>query len=99
MNFNIQVRRAAELDLAEAEIWYENQRPGLGAEFLSEISRIFTVLGQTPLLYPVLHRDVRRAIVPRFPYLLWYRVMNQNVTVLACTHVRQDPEKVIKRLR
>jgi hypothetical protein len=42
---------------------------------------------------------VRRAIVPRFPYLLWYRVMNQNVTVLACTHVRQDPEKVIKRLR
>jgi hypothetical protein len=57
LNFNIQVRRAAELDLAEAEIWYENQRPGLGAEFLSEISRIFTVLGQTPLLYPVLHRE------------------------------------------
>lgn len=99
MNFNIQVRRAAELDIAEAEIWYENQRLGLGSEFLSEISRIFVVLGQTPLMHPVLHRDVRRAILRRFPYLLWYRVVNNDVTVLACTHVRKNPEKVTRRLR
>jgi hypothetical protein len=42
---------------------------------------------------------VRRAVVHRFPYSLWYRVVNETVTVVACTHVRKDPEKVIKRLR
>jgi plasmid stabilization system protein ParE len=99
LNFDIQVRRAAELDIAEAHVWYEKQRQGLGAEFHFEVSRVFLLLEQTPLIYPVLYRDVRRALVHRFPYLLWYRVVDESVTVLACTHVRKDPEKVTRRLR
>lgn len=99
MSFNVQVRRAAELDIAEAQVWYESQRPGLGLEFHTEISQVFTVLSQTPLMYPVLYRDVRRVLVHRFPFLLWYRVIGENVVVLACTHARQDPEKVMTRLR
>ena len=99
MNFNVQVRHAAELDVAEAQVWYEMQRAGLGAESHSEISEVFTVLSAHPLIYPGLYRDVRRAIVHRFPYLIWYRVLGEEVTVLACTHARQNPSKVISRLR
>ncbi len=98
MKFDIQVRRSAELDIAEAQVWYESQRSGLGAEFHSEISQILTVLGETPLIYPALHRDVRRALVHRFPYLLWYRVAGLRVTVVACTHARQRPEALSSRL-
>lgn len=99
MTFKVQVRRAAELDVAEAQVWYETQRSGLGAEFHSEISQIFTILTETPLIYPILHRDVRRALVHRFPYLVWYRVVGDEVTVLACTHARQSPKKVVPRFR
>ena len=99
MSFKVHVRRAAELDVAEAQVWYETQRAGLGADFHSEISKVFTVLTETPLIYPVLYRDVRRAIVQRFPYLIWYRVPGEAVTVLACTHARQNPSKVISRFR
>jgi Plasmid stabilisation system protein. len=99
LTFKVQIRRAAEVDVAEAQGWYETQRSGLGAEFHSEISQIFTVLTETPLIYPILYRDVRRVLVHRFPYLVWYRVVAQDVTVLACTHARQNPEKVISRLR
>jgi plasmid stabilization system protein ParE len=99
LNFKVQVRRAAELDIAEAQGWYETQRSGLGTEFNSEISQIFTVLTETPLIYPVLYRDVRRVLVRRFPYLVWFRVVAEEVTVLACTHARQNPETVISRLR
>jgi plasmid stabilization system protein ParE len=94
LNFDVQVRRAAELDIAEAQVWYERQRSGLGADFYSEISRIFTILRETPLIYPIMYHDVRRALVHRFPYLLWYRVVDTNVTVLACTHARQSPGRV-----
>lgn len=44
MSFKVQVRRAAELDVAEAQVWYETQRAGLGADFHSEISKVFTIL-------------------------------------------------------
>ena len=74
MSYEIRVRRAAELDIAEAQVWYESQQSGLGAEFRTEISLVFDRLAETPLIYQKVHGDVRRAIVRRFPYLIWYRV-------------------------
>jgi plasmid stabilization system protein ParE len=98
LSFEVQVRRAAELDVAEAQLWYETQQSGLGAEFHSEVSRVIDRLAETPLIYQAIHRDVRRALVRRFPYLVWYRVLGEVVTVLACTHGSQDPGKIKSRL-
>lgn len=78
MSFRVHVRRAAELEAAAAQIWYETQRSGLGAEFHSELSHILTHLAETPLIYPIVYRDVRRAVVRRFPYLVWYRVFGER---------------------
>lgn len=92
MSYEVQIRRAAELDIAEAQLWYEAQRSGLGAEFHSQVSQVIERLAETPLIYQVLYRDTRRALVRRFPYLIWYRVLGELVTVVACTHAKQDPE-------
>jgi len=97
LSFVVQVRRAAELDVAEAQTWYEAQRAGLGREFYSEVSQIIDRLAQTPLLYAVVYQDVRRAVVRRFPYFIWFRVVNQTVAVLACSHWRQESDKTISR--
>lgn len=97
MSFIVQVRRAAELDVAEAQIWYETQRAGLGAEFHSEVSQVIARLEETPLIYRVVHGNVRRAVVRRFPYLIWFRVLGELVIVLACTHAKQDPGKAVSR--
>ena len=99
MNYEVQVRRAAELDIAEAQVWYETQQTGLGAEFRSEVSQVIDRLAATPLIYQIAHRDIRRAIVRRFPYLIWYRVAAETVTVLACTYAGRDPEHVKALLR
>ena len=99
MSYEVQVRRAAELDLAEAQVWYETQQTGLGAEFRSEVSQVVDRLAATPLIYQIMHRDIRRAIVRRFPYLIWYRVAAETVIVLACTYAGRDPERVKARLR
>lgn len=98
MSHEVQVRRAAELDIAKAQVWYETQQTGLGAEFRSEISQVIDRLAATPLIYQIVHRDIRRAIVRRFPYLVWYRVAAEMVIVLACTYAGRDPERVKARL-
>ena len=85
--------------MAEAKVWYETQRPGLGTELQAEISHIFSILEETPFIYPVVYRDIRRAIVHRFPYLIWYRIIDGQVIVLACSHARQNPEQSRSRLR
>jgi toxin ParE1/3/4 len=97
LSFIVQVRRAAELDVAEAQLWYESQRSGLGGEFYSEVSQLIDRLAETPFIYQIVHRDIRRAVVHRFPYLIWYRVIGEVVTVLACTHAKQDPKNTNAR--
>ena len=99
MNFTVDVRKAAELDVAKAQLWYEEQRTGLAAEFHAEFSATQNRLVDTPYIYPVVYRDVRRAVLHRFPYLVWYRVQDSRVTVLACTHGKTDPRKIPSRLR
>ena len=94
----MQVRRAAEIDLAAAQKWYETQRRGLGAEFHQAVSQVFARLTNNPLIYPAIYRDVRRAVVHRFPYLIWYSVLGEDLTVLACTHSRLRPNKALSRL-
>lgn len=99
MSYEIQIRRAAELDIAEAQVWYETQQTGLGVKFLSEISRVIDRIVDTPHIYQIVHRDIRRAIVRRFPYLVWYRVSHDMVVVVACTYAGRDPERVKARLQ
>lgn len=99
MSFTVQVRRAAELEIAEAQLWYEAKDKSLGAEFLSQVSQTMNRILKMPLLYPIVHRDVRRALVRRFPYLVWYRVSAETVVILACSYAGRDPNRLTARLR
>lgn len=99
MTFTVRVRHAAEHDVAEAQDWYEEQLTGLGSAFHGEFSALVDRLTGTPLVYPVVYRDVRRAVLHRFPFLVWFHVAGSVVTILACTHGKADPRRVPARLR
>src|ERR1017187_1836316 len=45
----------AELDIAEAYIWYEGRRAGLGEEFLSSVDACMESIRRQPGMYPVVH--------------------------------------------
>jgi hypothetical protein len=53
---------------------------------------------KNPHQYPVLHRQMRRALVARFPYEILYEVENEEVIIYAIYHCARDPE-VWKRRR
>jgi plasmid stabilization system protein ParE len=46
-----------------------------------------------PELFPVVHRQTRRALLRRFPYGLYYRIVNDQIVVVACMHGRRDPRQ------
>ena len=62
------VRPDAEADIAAAYDWYEEQRHGLGREFLEEVSAVIETVRTEPLRFPAIYRNLRRAPVHRFPY-------------------------------
>ncbi len=85
------LQSGAEGDLADALLWYEDQAAGLGVEFFRAVEARFAAIQRNPELYPVVYRGVRRALVRRFPYSIYYRVESGSITVLACLHSRSHP--------
>jgi toxin ParE1/3/4 len=82
----------AEADVEEAFEWYEAQRPGLGAAFRRALDVAVAAVENQPEGYAVIHRTTRRVLLPRFPYGLYYRVLQQNVVVVACIHGKRHPK-------
>lgn len=99
MTYRVYIRAAAENDVTEAQTWYEEQQPGLATQFNTEFTATLDRLADNPLMYPARYRRVRRAILHRFPFLVWYRIQRFDVVVLACTHGKADPGKLPSRLR
>jgi hypothetical protein len=60
-----------------AYLWYEEQRPGLGEDFLEAIDVAIASVLAFPEAYPIIHRDARRVLLERFPYGLYYRIAGQ----------------------
>ena len=87
------LRPAAEAEVEEIYDWYENQRPGLGEEFLSEFEAAVERVGENPFQFPRIHRDIRRALLKRFPYALFFRMICDEAAVIACYHGRRDPRR------
>jgi plasmid stabilization system protein ParE len=50
MSWRVEFRPEVEKDVAEAAAWYEARQPGLGAEFVEEIARVWDALAENPLL-------------------------------------------------
>src|SRR5688572_28198466 len=66
MTRSVRVRPEAERDVETAFAWYEEQRPGLGREFLHELDVVYKRIANFPFLYAELYRGSRRARMRRF---------------------------------
>lgn len=88
----------AEIEVAAAFHAYEQEREGLGAGFLDELHRIESHLSLNPALYQRVEGDVRRAVLRRFPYGLFYVVDGAQVSVLACWHLHRQPPSLAELL-
>lgn len=93
MSHRFLIRPEAEADLAEAKRWYEQRREGLGADFLLCVEEALQRMGRHPELYPVVYKDVRRAVIRRFPYGIFYRLMGEEIVVIGVLHGRRDPSR------
>ena len=87
-----------EQDIGEAYDWYERRRPGLGEDFLSCVDACIQSLVRTPDLYAKVHQEYRRAIVRRFPYVVFFEHDGRAVTVFGVLHTSRNPDKWRERL-
>jgi plasmid stabilization system protein ParE len=89
---------AARQDIADGFAWYEQQSLGLGLEFVRCVEATVVSIQRHPEMYPAVLASYRRALVRRFPYVIFYEVEPERIVVYAVFHCSQDPQKWKARL-
>ena len=81
----------AEADVGEAHVWYLARGLDLGEEFLRSLDACIQDVSAFPEASLVVHRNIRRALLRRFPYCVFYVVEPTRVVVVGVFHARRDP--------
>jgi plasmid stabilization system protein ParE len=92
---SVRVRYSSEAfaDVAEAFSWYQARRAGLGWEFVDALDVALGVLQGMPEAGPEVHRGLRRALLHRFPYALYYRLDASGIWVRGVLHMHRHPRR------
>jgi len=90
VSYELVVRSCAKADIRRAAKWYEKQREGLGADFVSEVDNAIRRIEANPEQFQVIYQDIRHAITRRFPYGVFYRIRKTRIVISAVIHLERS---------
>ena len=93
------VPTGADADLQEIFNRFEDYRPGFGAKFMTVLDAYLARIVVFPEIAPIYFENVRRQVMQRFPYGIFYEPHPTRILVTAILDLRQDEEQILRRLR
>ena len=91
MPYSIRYKQAASAEVEAAISRYAQPEINQASAFVKDLERTEAHLRALPALYQKIEGEIRRAVLRRFPYPLFYVIEREEVIVLACMHQHQKP--------
>ena len=93
-NFKIVIYLKAQKELEESYKWYEKQKSGLGLKFINQVDDDLKSIANNPKLYSVKKRNYREFIMKIYPYLIVYKIKenNKEVIIISIFHTKRNPK-------
>lgn len=89
----VEYHPAVELELREIQLYYDERLPGLGARFIDEFERQVLLLATTPERWMAVTGDIRRCLMRRFPYIIYFRCVSPDrLRITVVKHQRRHPD-------
>ncbi len=71
--------------------WYESKREGFGEVLLTTVRDLLRDIANNPRMHGVVYREVRKAVLRQFPYVIMYRLETTEIVVISVFHTSRDP--------
>lgn len=97
MIYSISIAEAAENDIREAFLWYEDQKKNLGNRFENYVNKAIDGIQNNPLKTQIRYGNTRVFILNKFPYGIHFQVTKNHILIVALFHTSQNPEKWTER--
>ena len=97
MSFSVVFRRIAKREFDDAISWYEDRRERLGRDFSVAAEQLLGRIALSPNQFARVRGNVRRAVLRRFPYSIYFVVEDDRLLVLAIFHARRASKQLEER--
>lgn len=97
MTYPILITPEAERDIADAIDWYDAISPELTISFMFELTAALGTISEHPESYSSISLGLRRALLRRFPYGVFYRQVPAAIQVIAVFATARDPRRLLTR--
>ncbi len=91
-SFSIELSDEAEVDFEKSYEFYYEDSPKVADTFFKRINLGFKSINQNPESFPIVHKDVRKYVVKKFPFVIYYRIVDAKIQVIAIFHTSRNPE-------
>ena len=99
MSLPVELLSGADADLQEIFNRFEDYREGFGVEFMTVIDAYLARIAVFPEIAPIYFKNIRRQVMQRFPYGIFYEPQPTRILVTAILDLRQDNAQILRRLR
>ena len=87
----LKISQLAFLEIEDAKEYYNLQKPTLGDTFKNDVKRSIESIKEFPNLYPNVTNDLKRTLLHRFPYSIFYAVTDNTILILSVAHQHRKP--------
>lgn len=90
--FSIEVSGDAEIDFDKSYEYYYEDSSEVADTFFKRINISLEFVRQNPYSFPIVHKDVRKYTVKKFPFVIYYNIVDSVIRVIAVFHTSRNPE-------
>lgn len=80
-------------EFVAAGLYYNQQLSRLGDSFVDEVEAGIAKILSNPTTWRVIEDDVRRYLVHRFPYGIYYTIENEIIVIWAVRNLHRDEDE------
>jgi plasmid stabilization system protein ParE len=94
----LRLLRSAIEDLADGRSFYDLQQPGVGDWFFDSLFSDIEALASQAGVHSF-HFKFHRLLASRFPYAIYYKILDGEAVVFRVLDCRRDPRKIAADLK
>ncbi len=93
----LRVRKIARAEIVAAFEWYLERSPAAAQRFLDAVDDAMTLIEEAPERHRVIRGRLRRVLLRRFPYAVYYKVFSSTISVVGVIHGHRHPDTWLRR--
>jgi len=98
MAHEVSFHEDASAEYEAAFEWYYLRSEFVASRFSEEMNRAITMIFEAPKRWPAANHGIRKFLLHRFPFAVFYRELPSGIQVLAVAHGHRKPGYWKKRL-